>query len=42
MSRFAGQSVRKLETGSPVAKRAAAEIVRGAAKQVFVDGFFHG
>ena len=42
MSYFAGQSVRKLESGSPAAKRAAAEIVRAAAKQVFVDGFFHG
>jgi ubiquinone biosynthesis protein len=42
MSYFAGYSVRKLETGSPEAKRAAAEIVRAAARQVFIDGFFHG
>ncbi len=42
MSYFPGQSIRKLETGTPAAKRAAAEIVRVAAKQVFIDGFFHG
>jgi ubiquinone biosynthesis protein len=42
MSYFPGHSVRKLETGSPAAKRAAAEIVRAAARQVFIDGFFHG
>lgn len=42
MSYFPGYSVRKLESGSPAAKRAAAEIVQAAAKQVFIDGFFHG
>ncbi len=42
MEYFAGKPVRSLEKRSPEAKRAAAEIVRSAARQVFVDGFFHG
>jgi ubiquinone biosynthesis protein len=42
MEYFRGKPVRSLERRSAAAKRAAAEIVRGAARQVFVDGFFHG
>ena len=42
MEYFRGKPVRSLERGSPMAKAAAAEIVRSAARQVFVDGFFHG
>jgi ubiquinone biosynthesis protein len=42
MEYFPGKPVRVLVTGSPEAKRAAEEIIRSAARQVFIDGFFHG
>jgi ubiquinone biosynthesis protein len=42
MEYFPGRPIRALVRSSPEAKRAAAEIVRSAARQVFVDGFFHG
>ncbi len=42
MEYFAGKPVRTLETGSEMAKKAAATIVEVGARQVFIDGFFHG
>jgi len=42
MQLFAGKSLRTLAPGSDAAKRAIEEIVHGACKQVFLDGFFHG
>jgi len=42
MEYFAGKPVRSLAKDSPAARAAAAEIIRGAARQVFIDGFFHG
>lgn len=42
MEFFAGKPVRTLETGSEMAKKAAALIVEVGARQVFIDGFFHG
>lgn len=42
MEYFRGKPVRSLVKGSPEAKRAAAEIIRSGARQVFIDGFFHG
>lgn len=42
MEFFAGKPVRALPTGSPMAKQAAAMIVEAGARQIFIDGFFHG
>lgn len=42
MQLFPGRSLRNLEPGSDAAKRAIEEILHGACKQVFIDGFFHG
>jgi len=42
MEYFAGKPVRTLDTGSLHAKKAAAIIVEVAARQIFIDGFFHG
>jgi ubiquinone biosynthesis protein len=42
MQLFPGRSLRRLEPGSEAAKRAVEEILHGACKQVFIDGFFHG
>jgi len=42
MQLFPGTSLRTLVPGSDTAKRVVEEIVHGACKQVFLDGFFHG
>jgi ubiquinone biosynthesis protein len=42
MQFFQGRALRTLEPGSELAKRANDEVVHGACKQVFLDGFFHG
>jgi ubiquinone biosynthesis protein len=42
MQFFDGKPVRKLEPHSEQAKRAVEELIRITAKQIFVDGFFHG
>ncbi len=42
MQFFEGEPMRKLEPNSDRAKRAVEELVRVTAKQIFVDGFFHG
>ncbi len=42
MEFFDGRPFRAIEPGTDEAQYAAAELIRAAAKQVFIDGFFHG